>query len=172
MYASLRLRSVRDTPYTSYFIETQTNMDIKFRKVHTSKDILISSAVICCGIALFFFNKALGIIIVLCGLLLLIFYKGAYKYGDCVFYKKAADISTTSRDSLMAFLQGGAATPVLKDANCGASLRVEAYFSKSHDKAYVQVYDFLNYSYIPSGEMVLLEGDRAGDFEKILIALR
>ena len=43
-------------------------MEINFKKVHTLKDLAISTIVLLVGIGLFFVNKGLGITIAVCGL--------------------------------------------------------------------------------------------------------
>ena len=50
-------------------------MEIKFKKVHTAKDLVMSILLIVAGIGLYFVNQGLGVVIGACGLLLLLFYK-------------------------------------------------------------------------------------------------
>ncbi|MCQ2171158.1 MAG: hypothetical protein MJZ17_00155 [Bacteroidales bacterium] len=54
-------------------------MEINFKKVHTGKDLAISTIVLLAGAGLFFVNRGLGICIAVCGLLMLLFYKCGYK---------------------------------------------------------------------------------------------
>ena len=53
-------------------------MEINFNKVHTIKDLAISTIILLAGIGLFFANKGLGIIIAVCGLAMFFLYKGGY----------------------------------------------------------------------------------------------
>ena len=54
-------------------------MEINFKKVHTGKDLAISTIVLLAGIGLFFVNKGFGITIAVCGLAMFFLYKGGYK---------------------------------------------------------------------------------------------
>ena len=54
-------------------------MEINFKRVHTGKDLIISAIVLAAGIGLFFVNKGLGIVLCLCGILMLLLYKAGYK---------------------------------------------------------------------------------------------
>ena len=85
-------------------------MEIKFKKVHTAKDLIISILVIAAGVGLYFVNAGLGGVIGVCGLLLLLFYKATYKReGENIpLNKKALDVSCSCRRmslSLRAFLR-------------------------------------------------------------------
>ena len=77
-------------------------MEIKFNKVHTAVDLTISSIVLAAGIGLYFIHSGLGAVIAVCGLLMLIFYKGGYRReGDRTLLKKEGlDISRKCREQL------------------------------------------------------------------------
>ena len=81
-------------------------MEIKLKKVHTAKDLLISAFILAAGIGLYFFHAGLGAVIAICGLLMLLLYKGGYKHEgeSIVLQKKAFDVSHACRDSLKGFL--------------------------------------------------------------------
>ena len=53
-------------------------MEYSLKRVHTGKDLAISSTILLAGIGLFFVNKGLGICIGICGVLMCLFYKGGY----------------------------------------------------------------------------------------------
>ena len=54
-------------------------MEIKFKRVHIAKDLIISAIVLASGIGLYFVNAGLGGVIAAGGLLMLLLYKGGYK---------------------------------------------------------------------------------------------
>lgn len=139
-------------------------MEISFVKVHTSKDLLLSALLIAAGVGFFFLNAGLGFVTGLCGLLLLLFYKGGYKVKgkELLLKKKAVDLSSSCRDSLKAFLEGRSTQLSLSSAGNGAVVRLEVYYSSNASKAYVQLFDFSNYSYTPATGIVELQGERAG----------
>ena len=66
-------------------------MEIKLKKVHTSKDVTLSVITVAVGIGLFFLNTGLGAFIAACGILMLLFWKGGYKReGDNTLLQKKA----------------------------------------------------------------------------------
>lgn len=142
-------------------------MEIKLKKVHTAKDLLISAFVLAAGIGLYFVHAGLGAVIAICGLLMLLLYKGGYKREgeSIVLQKKAFDVSHACRDSLKGFLEGKDVDPEVKTNLNGGVIRIEAYYNITASVAYVQLFDFSNYTYEPATEMVELRGPRA---EKII----
>ena len=138
-------------------------MEIKLKKVHTSKDFIISAIVLAAGIGLFFVNAGLGAIIAACGLLMLLFYKSAYKREgeNIVLQKKALDVDHACRESLKGFLDGKDVEPEVKINPNGGVIRLEAYYNAIAAIAYVQLFDFSNYAYEPATEIVELRGTKA-----------
>ena len=53
-------------------------MESILKKVHTGKDLAISGIIIAAGIGSYFLNAGLGILLGVCGLLMLLFYKAGY----------------------------------------------------------------------------------------------
>lgn len=141
-------------------------MDIKFKKVHTAKDLTISVLVIAAGAGLYFANASLGIIVGICGVLLLILYKSGNKVEgqDAVLCKTSKDLALSCRPAVMNFLSGQEEGLELRDAGNGASIRVEAYCNAQAHIAYVQLFDFSNYEYKAVTDMVELNGPRADKF--------
>lgn len=141
-------------------------MDIKFKKVHTAKDLTISIIVIAAGAGLYFANASLGIIVGICGVLLLILYKSGNKVEgqDAVLCKTSKDLALSCRPGVMNFLSGQEEGLELRDAGNGASIRVEAYCSEQAHIAYAQLFDFSNYEYKAVTDMVELTGPRADKF--------
>lgn len=138
-------------------------MEINFKKVHTGKDITISSITLLAGIGLFFVNKGLGVCIAVCGLLMLLIYKGGYKKDGTgvLLTKKSEDLCKGCRTSIVEFLGGKDTVPYIKKGNEGGSVRLDVYYNQSADIAYAQLYDFCNYTYEPATEVVELKGEMA-----------
>lgn len=138
-------------------------MKINFKKVHTGKDITISSITLLAGIGLFFVNKGLGVCIAVCGLLMLFIYKGGYKKDGkgAVLTKKSEDLCKACRTSILEFLGGKDTVPYIKKGNEGGSVRLDVYYNQAADIAYAQLYDFCNYTYEPATEIVELKGETA-----------
>ena len=136
-------------------------MEINFKKVHTGKDITISSITILAGIGLFFVNKGLGVCIAVCGLLMLLIYKSGYKKDGkgAVLTKKSEDLCKGCRTSIVEFLDGKDTVPYIKKGNEGGSVRLDVYYNQAADIAYAQLYDFCNYTYEPATGVVELNGE-------------
>lgn len=115
------------------------------------------------GAGLYFVNVGLGILFGVCGLLMLIFYKAAYKREgeDTLLRKTALDISNSCRDSLKKFLDGKEVEPKVDTSINGGSIRLEVYHNAAASIAYAQIFDFSNYAYLPATEIVELHGNKA-----------
>ena len=138
-------------------------MEIKFKKVHTVKDLAISAIVRAAGIGLFFLNAGLGIVVAVCGLLLLLFFKQGYKREgeDILLTKDARDIAHACRQSLKEFLDGLSTEPEVKPAENGGVIRLETLYNRDQKVAYARIFDFSNYAYEPATDIVELRGPRA-----------
>lgn len=137
-------------------------MEIKLKKVHTAKDLIISAMVLAAGIGLYFVNAGLGAVIALCGVLMFVFYKSGYvREGEgIVLQKKALDIAHSCRDSLKGFLEGKNTNPEVNTSPNGGIMRLEVYYNADASIAYVQLFDFVNYTYEPATELVELRGSK------------
>ena len=138
-------------------------MEINFKRVHTGKDLAISTIVLLAGIGLFFVNKGLGICISVCGLAMLLIYKGGYKKDGqgIILTKKSEDLCKSCRGSITDFLNGKDCIPAVKKGDEGGSVRLDIYYNKPEGVAYAQLYDFCNYAYEPATEVVELKGEKA-----------
>lgn len=138
-------------------------MEIKLKSVHTVKDLVISAIILAAGIGLFFFNKGLGVMIITCALLMLLFYKSGHKRvgENVVLQKKAIDIAHKCRDSVKGFLDGKDIEPEIVTNENGGVVRLEVYYNADAAVAYAQLFDFSDYSYEAATEIVELRGQRA-----------
>lgn len=138
-------------------------METNFKRVHTAKDLAISFSVIFAGSGLFFVHQILGVCIVIIGLALLFVCKQGYrKDGDDVILKRATcNISKTCSKSVVEFLEGGCDNPLFKRGNDGGSMRLDVYYNKEKRVAYAQLFDYMNYAYIPMTEVVEISTERA-----------
>ena len=145
-------------------------MEIKLIKVHTVKDLIISAVTMAAGIGLYFVNAGLGIMIIICGLLLVLFYKAGYKRvgEDIVLRKEALDVSHSCRESLKGFLDGKDVELLIDKTAIGGVIRLEVYYNAHAAIAYAQLFDFSNYTYEAATEIVELRGPRA---EKLITKL-
>lgn len=146
-------------------------MEINLKKVHSVKDLILSILVIAAGIGLYFVNAGLGGVIGVCGILLLIFYKAAYKReGEGILLKKKAlDVSHSCRASLKDFLDGKDVEPEVNTSINGGIIRLEVYFNADAAIAYAQLFDFSNYTYVAATDIVELRGPKA---EKLIAKIK
>ena len=138
-------------------------MEYNFKKVHTSKDLAISTIVLLAGIGLFFVNKGVGICIALCGLLMFLFYKGGYKKDGqgIVLQQKSEELCKCCKPSLIEYLSGKDATPQIKKGNEGGCIRLDVYYNTTAGIAYAQLYDYRDYTYEPATEIIELHSPKA-----------
>lgn len=139
-------------------------MEIQFNKVHTPKDLIISAIVLAAGIGLYFVNPGLGVVIGVCGALMLLFYKAGYKRSGAdgpALTKKALDIAYSCRQNIKDFLDGKDVEPDLSAPGAGGVVRMEVYYNKEAGVAYAQLFDFSNYSYEKATDIVELHSPRA-----------
>ena len=139
-------------------------MEIKFKKVHCAKDLVMSILLIVAGIGLYFVNRGLGVVIGACGLLLLLFYKTGYKKvgDDTLLTKKALDVASSCRNSLLDYLNGKDVEPEVQQSGTGGVVRLEVYYNADAEVAYAQLFNFSNYSYEAATDIVELRGPKAG----------
>ena len=131
-------------------------MDIKFKKVHTIQDLIISGLVQLAGAGLCFVKTELGIVIAVCGALMLLFYQTGYKRdGDnTLLSKKAFDLAASCRHSIIDYLTGKDVEPEFNQPGGEGEIRLETFFNKDAGIVYAQLFIFSNYMYEKATEMV------------------
>lgn len=138
-------------------------MEINFNKVHTAKDLAISTIILIAGIGLFFVNKGLGITIAVCGLAMFFLYKGGYKKDGqgVLLTRKSEDLCKCCKAPIVDYLNGKDVMPQIKKGDEGGSVRLDVYYNAAAGIAYAQLFDFRNYSYEPETDVVALYSPRA-----------
>ena len=138
-------------------------MEYSFKKVHTGKDLAISAITLLAGAGLFFVNKGLGIFIAICGILMFLIYKTGYRKGgqDILLTRKTADLCKCCKPSIVDYLHGKDVTPQIKKGNEGGCIRLDVYYNAAAGISYAQLFEFSNYTYEPSTEVVELHSQRA-----------
>ena len=138
-------------------------MEINFKKVHTGKDLAISTIVLLAGIGLFFVNKGLGITMAACGVAMFFFNKDGYKKDGqgIVFQKKSEDLCKSCKPSIVDYLNGKDVMPQIKKGNEGGSVRLDVYYNAAAGIAYAQLFDFRGYTYEPETDVVELHSPQA-----------
>lgn len=142
-------------------------MENKIIKTHTTKDLLISSAIIIAGIGLFFANKALGIVIAMCGILSFLLYKSGYKCNGTgpLLTKKSIEIRRICRQSLIDLLNNKPVEPEIIEGNEGGTVLLEMWYNRNEKLVYAQLSDFQDFNFQQATDIVKLEPTNA---EKLL----
>ncbi|MCQ2156045.1 MAG: hypothetical protein MJY57_02435 [Bacteroidales bacterium] len=138
-------------------------MEINFKKVHTAKDLTISTIVLLAGTGLFFVNKGLGVTIAAFGLAMFFLYKDGYRIegSGVVLQKKSEDLCKCCKPSIIDYLNGEDITPQIEKGNEGGSVRLDVYYNTAAGIAYAQLYSFRNYTYEPETEVIELHFPKA-----------
>lgn len=136
-------------------------MDKEFCRVRSAKDIVISVSLIILGIILFFLPYGIGIkiggfFLFLLGSLFLWLFKSVYKeLGDKTIYHKKELFFR--RELLNSILKGVISDPKSIDTTAeglGWTIKLNVYYSKSADKGYIQLFEYVPYNYEPCTEML------------------
>ena len=145
-------------------------MEIQLKRVHTTKDLILSACIEAVGIGLFFLNKGLGGVIFVCGMLMQLVYKGGYKREgeEIILTKKTPELARSCYDTLKDYLDGKDVEPVFKNADGTGMIRLEVYYNAEATVAYAQLFAFSNYSYVEETPIVELRGPRAEKLIKLL----
>ena len=138
-------------------------MEYNFTRVHTPKDLAISSIIFFAGVGLFFVNKGIGITLTICGLAMLAIYKAGYKKDGqgVVLQKKSENLCKCCMPSITEYLAGKDVNPEVKKGNEGGCVRLDVYFNAPAGIAYAQLFDFRNYTFEPETGVVELHSARA-----------
>lgn len=138
-------------------------MEYNFKKVHTRKDLAISTIVFFAAICLLLVNKELGFCTGFCSILMFVFYKGGYKLdGQGILLTKYSEqLCKDCMPSIIDFLNGKDVIPQIKKGFEGGSVRLDVYYNATARIAYAQLFDFINYIYVPVTEIVELNTPKA-----------
>lgn len=138
-------------------------MIYNFDKVHTVKDLVISILILGSGAGLFLVHMGLGIMLVISGVLSLLFFKSGYRdpVTQVVLRKSCAEADKKCRQSLLDFISGLIDEPEIVRTGVGPVVRIEIYHNFEEGVAYIQLFDFENYNYVPATEILGLDENRA-----------
>lgn len=137
-------------------------MENKFKRVHTASDLAISLVLVIAGVALFFVNKGVGVVIAIIGVGVLLLYKKGYKKegSDILLKKHDIELNKACKASVVDFLNGKNVEPQLTEGSEGGSVRLVVYYNKAEGLAFAQLFDFRDYEYHAATELVELRRPR------------
>ena len=135
-------------------------MEKTFNRVRSVKDIVISASIIIIGLVLLLLSAGAGVDIagyffILAGLALIFILKSDYKDAETgIRYKRREYYFEQSMNaSIASALATNPASIDIKEAGKGESVMLDIYYSKATGKAYIQLFEYVPYTYQPCSKM-------------------
>jgi hypothetical protein len=135
-------------------------MEKKFVKVRSVKDIVVFTSFVIAGCALALLPESVGAniggyILILAGFILAFMLKSAYEDFDTKqkYVKKEYFFGSELRSSIEKAIGSNPSSLNLKEEGKGQSLKVVIFSSKSADKAYLQLFEYIPYEYQAKSEV-------------------
>lgn len=135
-------------------------MEKKFVKVRSVKDIVVFTSFVIAGCALALLPESVGAniggyILILAGFILAFMLKSAYEDMDTrqKYVKKEFFFGPELGASIEKAIGSNPSSLNLKEEGKGQSLKVVMFSSKSADKAYLQLFEYIPYEYQAKSEV-------------------
>ncbi len=133
-------------------------MEKKFKRTRTAKDFILSLSLLIIGGGLVAFTdieSAIygGYVLILIGITLVFILKSAYTDTHNTYYKKSFSFSGEMKNSILAALKSAPASIQLSEDGKGQVLMLNMYYSKTSEKAYIQLFEYILNQYEPCSEM-------------------
>lgn len=148
-------------------------MKTQFIKVRTTKDITIFTSLILIGAILIALPTQMGATIAgatlaIIGIALIPLLKSGYRDRDSTeTYRKLEHyFQQTKKSSLTSAISSKPETIELPKEQGSNALRLDIYFSRSANKAYVQLFEYIPYEYEPCTEIYEYEASRVENLIK------
>ena len=139
-------------------------MKNKFIRVRSTKDIIISVALLVLGVALIVFTNIeaaniCGYLLALTGLVLLPVLKTAYRDAEtkALYFKKDLYFLREMKDSIIKALESSPEKIDMSQAGKGQVLLLRVYYSKSAARAYMQLSEYVPHEYKPCTEVCVYD---------------
>lgn len=148
-------------------------MKTQFIKVRTTKDITIFTSLILIGVILIALPTQMGATIAgatlaIIGIALIPLLKSGYRDRDSseTYRKLEHYFQQTKKSSLTSAISSKPETIELPKEQGSNALRLDIYFSRSANKAYVQLFEYVPYEYEPCTEIYEYEASRVENLIK------
>lgn len=139
-------------------------MKNKFIRVRSTRDIVISAALLILGVALVVLTNIeaaniCGYLLVLTGLVLLPVLKTAYRdvEKNALYSKKDIFFLREMKDSIIKALESSPEKIDMSQAGKGQVLLLRVYYSKSAARAYMQLSEYVPHEYKPCTEVCVFD---------------
>lgn len=135
-------------------------MNQQFIKVRSIKDIIISSSVILAGFILTLLSLGTGATLAGCtiivvGVILALILKSAYREvnNPGIYYKKEYFFEPKHKVELIRAIEHNPTKIDLSDEGKGLSIRLDLYYSRVSQRAFLQLFEYVPYEYIAVSEV-------------------
>ncbi len=139
-------------------------MKNKFIRVRSTKDIVISAALLILGVALVVLTNIeaaniSGYMLIIVGLVLLLVLKTAYRDEEtkAKYFKKDIFFLREMKDSIIKALESSPEKIDMSQAGKGQVLLLRVYYSKSAARAYMQLSEYVPHEYKPCTEVCVYD---------------
>ena len=136
-------------------------MEKTFTRVRSVKDISIFSSLIILGSVLIALPTGAainitGFFLIFAGLILMFVLRSGYKEeGSNERYQKEEHFFQQAMNAAIAsVLESKPESIDLREADKGNAVRLDVYYSKASGKAYLQLFEYVPYKYVPCSDMV------------------
>jgi hypothetical protein len=135
-------------------------MNQQFIKVRSIKDIIIFSSFILVGFILTLLSLGTGVtlagyIFIIIGVILALILKSAYREvnNPGTYYKKELFFEPKHKQELIKVIKQNPANIDLSDEGKGLSIRLDLYYSRVSQRAFLQLFEYVPYEYIAVSEV-------------------
>lgn len=135
-------------------------MNQQFIKIRSLKDIIISSSVILAGFILTLLSLGTGVTLAGCtiivvGIILALILKSGYRKvnNPGIYYKKELFFEPKHKIELLRAIEHNPAKIDLSDEGKGLSIRLDLYYSRVSERAFLQLFEYVPYEYVAVGEI-------------------
>ena len=135
-------------------------MEKTFTRVRSVKDITISASLIVLGLILIILPTSAavnitGFFMIIAGILLALFLKTEYRDVETMtrYLKKEHYFQQAMNAEISEAIAFSPESVDLSEEDKGNAVRLDVYYSKSANKAYVQLHEYIPYRYEPCSDM-------------------
>ena len=124
--------------------------NLQVKKTFLPQDIAVLAVIFAAGAACFLLGEgwgALGVIILLCGAMMLPFYRHGYRLEGRkgLFRLQEIALSRDNKADILAYLEGSLETVDLHSPQPGGAL-VEVYYRKGEDRRFARYFDYADFA--------------------------
>ena len=143
-------------------------MEKTFIRVRSVKDIVISSSLALAGIILCVLPdedaaNIAGFFMIIAGIILALVLKSGYKDVETneMYLKKERYFQQAMHEAISSAIATKPDSVDLAEEDKGSALKLDIYFSRSSGKAYLQLFEYVPYTYQPCSKMYECEISKA-----------